>query len=291
MPGANFQRVARDHFQTLTRLLENPVAFTKFQMNRGEDRQSIVSRLLKQGEDEEIVKWSALAMYGGGSDTTVGVLEGFFLAMVLFPDVQRKAQAEMDDLFGKPTLPTAADRERLPYVNAIVKEALRWHTVAPFAIPHRTDEDDVINGFLIPKNAILLPNVWFFNNESAIYPNPREFQPERFLSSKPTLEPGDVSFGFGRRVCPGRLVAETSIFLMIAHTLAVFDIKKPIGDNGREFEPDVGFTPGILSHPVSFAATFTPRSQEHEQLIVDFEKAHPFVKGDSAILANALQTT
>lgn len=100
-----------------------------------------------------------------------------------------------------------------------------------------------------------------------------------------------MSFGFGRRVCPGRLVAETSIFLMIAHTLAVFDIKKPIGDNGREFEPDVGFTPGILSHPVSFAATFTPRSQEHEQLIVDFEKAHPFVKGDSAILANALQTT
>lgn len=69
MPGARFQRVARDHFATLTRLVENPVMFTKFQMNRDEDRQSFVSTLLKQGEEEEIVKWAAVAMYGGGSDT------------------------------------------------------------------------------------------------------------------------------------------------------------------------------------------------------------------------------
>lgn len=69
MPGASFQRIARDHFATLTKLVENPVTFTKFQMNRGEDQQSFVSTLLNEGEDEEIVKWSAVAMYGGGSDT------------------------------------------------------------------------------------------------------------------------------------------------------------------------------------------------------------------------------
>jgi len=69
MPGAKFQRIARDHFQTLTRLVESPVAFTKYQIDKNEDRQCFVSTLLKQGEDEEIVKWSALAMYGGGADT------------------------------------------------------------------------------------------------------------------------------------------------------------------------------------------------------------------------------
>jgi hypothetical protein len=69
MPGAKFQRVARDHFQTLTSLVESPVAFTKYQIDKDEDRQSFVSTLLRQGEDEEIVKWSALAMYGGGADT------------------------------------------------------------------------------------------------------------------------------------------------------------------------------------------------------------------------------
>jgi hypothetical protein len=101
------------------------------------------------------------------------------------------------------------------------------------------------------------------------------------------VDPGDVSFGFGRRVCPGRLIAETSVFLMIAHTLAVFDIKKPIGKDGKQIEPTVDFTPGILSHPVLFEATFIPRSQEHKQLISDFEKAHPFVEGDSRILKDA----
>ncbi|KAJ5134839.1 NmrA-like [Penicillium atrosanguineum] len=287
-PGAGFQRIARNHFKTLTKLAENPVKFTKFQMDRGEDQRSFVSTLLQQGEEEEIVKWSAVALYGGGSDTTVGVLEGFFLAMLLFPDVQHKAQAEMDKVFGKPTFPTAADRETLPYLNAVVKEALRWHTVSPLGIPHRTDEDDIISGFLIPKDAILLPNIWSFNNDPSSYSNPREFCPERFLSSPSALEPGDVTFGFGRRVCPGRLVAETSVFLMIAHTLAVFDIRKPIRQDGKEVEPMVHFTPGILSHPVPFEAAFIPRSQEHEQLIIDFEKAHPVGKGDSNALADAL---
>ncbi|KAJ5193030.1 Cytochrome P450 [Penicillium cf. viridicatum] len=132
----------------------------------------------------------------------------------------------MDELFGKPGLPSATDRESLPYMNAIVKEATRWLTVAPLGSPHRTDEDDIINGYVIPKNAIIVPNTWSFNNDPTIYPNPRDFEPG-------ALDPGDVSFGFGRRVCPGRLIAETSIFLIIAHTLAVFDIRKP-AENGEE---------------------------------------------------------
>ncbi|KAJ5372095.1 hypothetical protein N7517_004101 [Penicillium concentricum] len=285
MPGANFQRVAKAHLQTITSFAESPVAFTKSQIDRGKDRLCFVSTLLRQGEDEEIVKWSAAGMYGGGSDTTSAVLEGFFLVMMLFPDVQRKAQAEMDELFGKPTLPLATDRERLPYVDAIVKETIRWHTVAPMGIPHKTDEDDIINGYLIPKNAIILPNIWAFNNDPTIYPNPRDFRPERFLSDPVPLEPGDVSFGFGRRICPGRLIAETSIFLTIAHTLAVFDIKKPV-ENGKEIEPNVYCTPGLLTHFDPFDAVLTPRSQKHAQLIVDFEKEHPFETGDSEVLAD-----
>lgn len=79
--------------------------------------------------------------------------------MTLFPDVQRKAQDEIDRVFGGPALPTVEDRERLPYIDAVVKEALRWHVVAPLGVPHRTDEDDIVAGYLIPKNAVLLPNI------------------------------------------------------------------------------------------------------------------------------------
>jgi hypothetical protein len=58
-------------------------------------------------------------------------------------------------------LPTVEDRERLPYINAVVKEALRWHVVAPLGVPHRTDEDDIVDGYLIPRNAVLVPNIWY----------------------------------------------------------------------------------------------------------------------------------
>jgi hypothetical protein len=140
----------------------------------------------------------------------------------------------------------------------------------------------------MPRFAI---NMMFrgFNNDPTIYPSPREFQPERFFSSNPVVDPGDAAFGFGRRVCPGRLVAETSIFLMIAHTLAIFNIKKPVGNDGKEIEPKVEFSPGILSHLAPYKAAFVPRSAEHKQLIVDFEKSHPFEKGDSKLLENAVK--
>lgn len=94
-----------------------------------------------------------------------------------------------------------------------------------------------------------------------------------------------MSFGFGRRVCPGRLIAETSIFLIIAHTLAIFDIRKP-AENGEEIKSTLDSTPGLLIHLVPFNASITPRSREHEQLIVDFEKTHPFETGDSKVLAD-----
>lgn len=58
-------------------------------------------------------------------------VHAFFLAMVLFPEVQVKAQAELDTVVGRERLPSFSDRDSLPYVNAVWKEVLRWHTVVP----------------------------------------------------------------------------------------------------------------------------------------------------------------
>jgi cytochrome P450 len=80
--------------------------------------------------------------------------------MALFPDVQRKAQEEIDRVVGTHRLPSFGDRENLPYLDAIVQEVLRWHPVAPMGIPHMTTEDDIYEGYLIPKGALLLPNIW-----------------------------------------------------------------------------------------------------------------------------------
>ena len=83
-----------------------------------------------------------------------------FLAMSLYPEVQRKAQAELDAIVGPNRLPNFDDRNSLVYVNAIVKESLRWHNVIPLSIPHRTIEDDEFGGYFVPGGTVLIPNVW-----------------------------------------------------------------------------------------------------------------------------------
>jgi cytochrome P450 len=80
--------------------------------------------------------------------------------MTTFPEVQRTAQQEIDRVIGSARLPTSSDRQDLPYIDAIVKETLRWHPVAPMGLPHKSTVDDVYDGYLIPKGCMLFANVW-----------------------------------------------------------------------------------------------------------------------------------
>lgn len=80
--------------------------------------------------------------------------------MLVSPEAQRKAQEEIDQLTGGLRLPVASDRSSLPFIDAMVKETLRWGPVGPMILPHSSTEDDIWNGHLIPKDAIIMANVW-----------------------------------------------------------------------------------------------------------------------------------
>jgi cytochrome P450 len=80
--------------------------------------------------------------------------------MIVFPEVQKKAQEEIDRVIGSSRVPVSADRENLPYCEAIMLETHRWHQVLPMCLPHSSTEEDVCRGYRIPKGAILLPNNW-----------------------------------------------------------------------------------------------------------------------------------
>jgi cytochrome P450 len=92
-----------------------------------------------------------------GSDTTANELTAFVLAMILFPEVQKRAQEEIDRVCGS-RLPTIDDP--LPYVRACVKETCRWMPTALIGIPHAVTRDDEYQGYHIPNGAIVVPNVW-----------------------------------------------------------------------------------------------------------------------------------
>ena len=81
--------------------------------------------------------------------------------MVLFPDVQKKAQDEIDRIVGGNRLPSFGDKSSLPYISRIVLECLRWNPVTPLGVAHCLTEDDEYNGYRIPKGSTILPNIWY----------------------------------------------------------------------------------------------------------------------------------
>lgn len=81
--------------------------------------------------------------------------------MTLYPEIQKKAQQELDCVVGNSRLPNFEDRPALPYVNALVQESLRWFPVVPSGIPHVTTDEDVYKGYRIPKGSIIIPNTWY----------------------------------------------------------------------------------------------------------------------------------
>ncbi|KAF4436303.1 O-methylsterigmatocystin oxidoreductase [Fusarium acutatum] len=214
IPGANFKRLAKKWASELNDLTEKPYAFVKHQHALGKQDNSFVSRLEVGDSTEEarfMTKWSALSMYAAGADTTVSSISLFFLAMILYPDVQKKAQEEIDGVIGNARLPNCSDRQSLPYVNAIVKEVLRWNPVVPMGLPHTSTVDDVFEGYFIPKDALIMPNIWYFAHDPEVHHEPMRFNPERFLSTdgnQPEQDPHTYTFGFGRRKkrewCPTR---------------------------------------------------------------------------------------
>ena len=86
-------------------------------------------------------------------------MQTIFVALSLYPEVQRKAHAELDTMVGPNRLPEFEDRDALVYVNAVIKEALRWMNVLPFVIPHMTTKDDEYRGYFIPAGTLIFPNV------------------------------------------------------------------------------------------------------------------------------------
>ena len=135
------------------------------------------------------------------------MLKTFFLAMSLHTDVQKKAQAELDAVVGRDRLPDLGDREKLPYMNAIFKEILRWRPIGPSGLPHAAIDDDEYGGYFVPKGAIMLPNIWSMNMDPDVFDHPETFDPQRYVDD-PNLPLH--TFGFGRRSVPSLLLAVKS---------------------------------------------------------------------------------
>ncbi|CAE6500017.1 unnamed protein product [Rhizoctonia solani] len=233
LPGAGYKRFGQRGRQLRSRYVNEPFDQVVTMMLRNQlKNSSYTSNLLeaKGGvnaslEDVDLVKWTAAAMYLAGSSTTTHVIFVFFIMMALYPDCAQRAQAEIDSVVGRGRIPDFTDRESLPYVEALLQEVMRVSPPSSLGLPHTATEEIEFQGYRIPKNTTIHPNIWGMLHDPTHYPSPYKFSPDRYLKASPDPDPKKYIFGFGRRVCPGLHVANDSAWIMCAGVLSLFDIR------------------------------------------------------------------
>ncbi|KAL3475767.1 cytochrome P450 [Aspergillus californicus] len=192
--------------------------------------------------------------------------------MCVFKDVQEKAHRELDQVVGVDRMPDWTDETRLPYVDAIVRESLRWRTVTILGgIPHAPIHDDVFGGYTIPSGTWIAGNMWSMHRNPKDFPDPDRFYPERFLEEKQPFpnKKGHSAFGWGRRQCSGQPLAEQGLFLTMARFLWAFEIRPGLDEKGNEEELDIfAFSESENMRPLPFKARFIPRSKHREEMIL-----------------------
>ena len=167
-----------------------------------------------------------------GNETTSITFTWLLSALLNNRQVMKHAQEELDLKIGRNRWVEQSDIPNLVYLKAIVKETLRLYGPAPLLIQHEAVEDYCIGGYHIPKGTRLLVNAWKMHRDPAVWSNPKEFRPERFMTSHATVDVFGqdfelIPFGSGRRYCPAINMALEMLHLTISRLLQAFDMAIP----------------------------------------------------------------
>ncbi|KAF5338671.1 hypothetical protein D9758_018031 [Tetrapyrgos nigripes] len=255
VPGAGFKRQAKEWNKHCSAMATVPLKFVKEAMAKGDFIPSVASRSLEkiasepsstthhQPEPEKVLQAVLATMYAA--------LGTFIHGLVKNPDSLRKGQIAVDERTRGARLPDFSDFGSIPYVEALLRETLRWIPVTPLGAPHRSLEDGEYNGYYIPGGATVVGNAWAILHDESIYgPNPHMFNPERFLQEDGSLNPNvpfpNMAFGFGRRVCAGQDFVVSTMWMAIASILACFDVTRDVDEDGNEIDPSVEYTSGTI---------------------------------------------
>ncbi|CAG8787789.1 4435_t:CDS:2, partial [Gigaspora rosea] len=153
--------------------------------NDSEGKPCFIKNLLHKMDegilDELDIVHILITFFVAGTDTVSSSLTWIIAALANSPEVQYKAQQELDQIIGHSRLPSASDEPNLPYIRAIIKEGQRYCGPIYLGIPHYIEEDDEYNGYHIPANSVVILNQYGIHMDEKRYESPKEFKPERFF--------------------------------------------------------------------------------------------------------------
>ncbi|KAJ7603367.1 cytochrome P450 [Roridomyces roridus] len=253
-----------------TRELQRIVYFglidkTMERVQRGEENGCYMEEVLLRREEFRLDR----EMMGEDRTPLHPFLHSLILALMAYPEVQRKAHEEMDRIVGDQRMPTLDDLQRMPYIRAIILETHRFRPTAPLMLPHAASATEEYKGYIIPKGATIFVN-------ASLYDDTEEFIPERYLDSENGTKPGvdgsdlrhNFVFGVGRRICPGMHLAQNSLNINTMNLIWAFNFTPPLDTTGNPIQPDLfAYMKGILTGPHPFACTITPRTTHKAQIV------------------------
>ncbi|KAI9441778.1 cytochrome P450 [Lactarius indigo] len=243
VPWLSYESLARIGRDLGQNIMNEPIDFVKSAMRDGTAVSSLASDQLLEVESlngpERRMQEDVVKRVLAGVDTATSTTTSLFVALTLYPEVQRRVQAQIDSV-------------------AICHELLRWQMVAPM-------------GFFIPKGSMMIVNSWGILHNPDLYPDPETFNPERFLNEDGTFRDDpmiSLAFGGGKRICPARHLVNMSLFMVAASVLSVFNVSKAKDENGHEIpvSPMVEVN-AIVCYPAKFECSITPRDKVAEDLI------------------------
>ncbi|TVU18798.1 hypothetical protein EJB05_34912, partial [Eragrostis curvula] len=196
-------------------------------------------------------------------ETTLWVIEWGVAELVNHPAIQSKLRDELTTVLGPGVPVTEPDLERLPYLQAVVKETLRLRMAIPLLVPHMNLDDGKLNGYDIPAESKILVNAWFLANDPKKWVKPEEYRPERFLEEEKAVEAHGndfrfVPFGVGRRSCPGIILALPIVGITFGRLVQNFQLLPPPGQD----KVDTTEKPGQFSNQIAKHATIVCKPLE-----------------------------
>ncbi|XP_023543941.1 cytochrome P450 81E8-like [Cucurbita pepo subsp. pepo] len=211
-----------------------------------ESRNTMIDHLLSLQEsqpavyDDQIIKGFILVLLTAGTDTSAVTVEWALCHLLNNPEVLKKARDEIDTQIGQERLVEEPDVSKLPYLQGIISETLRLTPAAPMLLPHYAANDCTIHGYDVPRDTMLLVNAWAIHRDPNEWEDPLSFKPERYEKSEVEVHKL-LSFGVGRRACPGSAMAHRIMGLTLGALIQCFEWER-IGAEDLDMNERVGAT-------------------------------------------------
>ncbi|KAL0783229.1 hypothetical protein CaCOL14_001135 [Colletotrichum acutatum] len=224
--------------------------------------------VLDMGMCETEQAWVVGTLTLANGDTSVATLCWFVIAMLTYPHVLGKAQIMVDEVVGHDRLPVYKDREKLPYIDAMVEEVMRWRPILPAGLDHAAVEEDEYKGYRIPKGATIIHSQWAITRDKEVYgADCDDFRPERWIENEDLPR---TAFGYGRRLCPGRHVGREGLWVLFARIIWAFRLEQTTDQitlKKKLIDPMSMLPAGIVVGPDPFEALFISRGPWVEALV------------------------